>query len=420
MGQSIFPTPSSSGVTYGAGVTGSKPASPTIGQTYYDTTSDILLIWDGSVWSNLNNSIIAPVWTTTAGALTPTSGTFGSGNTFTCEVTATSAYALPITYTSLSKPSWVSMSSSGLLSGTMPSYLGTSGDIYSFTVSAYDGSNVTNRIFTITTLQTRSVFVGMFAGGGGGGLYTPNPNTVGCGGGGAGGAIYNGSYGAVVGTPLTITIGAGGTGGGGSGGQGANGNDTIFSSLTAIGGGAGGTNGNAGSDGGSGGGGARGAAGNALTNASGSSGNQGGGGAGSQYWGYGGGGYAGSGGGGSGTNSANGIGGAGGAGSSLGTLAGGGGGGGGGGGTGGAGGSNGGGTGSHGSVAASNGTTNTGGGGGGGWNSTTSCGNGGSGAVLIWYPIANAAAVSTTGSPTYTTDATYRYYQFNSSGSITL
>jgi hypothetical protein len=45
--------------------------------------------------------------------------------------------------------------------------------------------------------------------------------------------------------------------------------------------------------------------------------------------------------------------------------------------------------------------------------------NGGSGIVIIRYPIANAAAVSTTGSPAILTAAGYRIYKFTGSGSIT-
>ena len=64
------------------------------------------------------------------------------------------------------------------------------------------------------------------------------------------------------------------------------------------------------------------------------------------------------------------------------------------------------------------GGTNTGGGGGGG-GFTSAGGAGGSGVVIIRYPIMYTAAVTTTGSPTVTTDSTYRYYRFTGTGNIT-
>jgi hypothetical protein len=60
-----------------------------------------------------------------------------------------------------------------------------------------------------------------------------------------------------------------------------------------------------------------------------------------------------------------------------------------------------------------NGTANTGGGGGAG------SGLGGSGVVILRYPDAYTAAVSTTGSPTVTVAGGYRVYKFTASGTIT-
>jgi hypothetical protein len=45
-------------------------------------------------------------------------------------------------------------------------------------------------------------------------------------------------------------------------------------------------------------------------------------------------------------------------------------------------------------------------------------GSGGSGNVILRVPVA-ISAVATTGSPSVSTDATYRYYTYNGSGSIT-
>jgi hypothetical protein len=44
--------------------------------------------------------------------------------------------------------------------------------------------------------------------------------------------------------------------------------------------------------------------------------------------------------------------------------------------------------------------------------------SGGSGIVIVAYPDTYDAAVSTTGSPTVTVTGGYRYYTYNSSGSI--
>lgn len=71
-------------------------------------------------------------------------------------------------------------------------------------------------------------------------------------------------------------------------------------------------------------------------------------------------------------------------------------------------------------VATGNNATNGTGGGGGGLafaQSTSQAGRGGDGVIIIRYPIGFGTA-ATTGSVTATTDATYRYYTFTSSGTI--
>jgi hypothetical protein len=69
------------------------------------------------------------------------------------------------------------------------------------------------------------------------------------------------------------------------------------------------------------------------------------------------------------------------------------------------------------------GAVNTGGGGGGGGSAATTPtmtgGSGGTGVVILRYLVTYAAPTSTTGSPTVTTDGTYRYYKFTGSGTIT-
>ena len=66
------------------------------------------------------------------------------------------------------------------------------------------------------------------------------------------------------------------------------------------------------------------------------------------------------------------------------------------------------------------GQANTGGGGGGGGlSSGTTGGTGGTGIVILRYPVSYNAAASSTGSPTVTTDGSYRYYKFTGNGTIT-
>ena len=425
MGINTFPAASSSGVNYSAGATGSKPASPATGATFYDTTLDLLQIYDGTSWNPVNNSILAPTWTTAAGSL----GGAGAGNIGTFTVLATSIYGLTITYTSSDKPDFLSLNAStGVFTGTMPAYTGTSADTYSFTVSAYDGSNVAQRTFSVTSLQTVTGYLVVAAGGGSGANYDNNAN-VAVGGGGGGGVIGQ-SYGFTIGQSMPIVIGAGGAAvtpfGPPNGGYGNKGSNTTFNtSFIAYGGGGGGIYGGSGvnptyMDGGSGGGRGGGSAGIGGAGVSGQ-GFAGGGVTGTPgQYGAGGGGGAGSTGGNS-TNGtfASGNGGAGGSGGNynvIGIV------GSGGGGsaqvTPGTGGTNAG-NGGYGGNGATNGTANKAGGGGGGYDNRNS-GAGGSGVVLIQYPVSQGVATSTTGSPTYSTDGTNRYYVFTSSGSITI
>jgi len=238
------------------------------------------------------------------------------------------------------------------------------------------------------TMTTPAVDYLVVAGGGGGGTYL--------GGGGGAGGLLQGSVPVTVGSPITVTVGAGG-------GVSTNGANSVFSSITSAGGGGAPGGSNSGYSGGSGGGAGGGGSGTfyggqgvaGQGNAGGSDFPQsgvgpagGGGGAGtvgltaiSNVAGNGGAGiasaisgtvttYAGGGAGGiyTGTAGTGGVGG-GGAGSTAGGTA---------------------------------GTANTGGGGGGA-GATGTGGSGGSGIVIVSYPDVYAAAASTTGSPTVST-----------------
>jgi hypothetical protein len=289
-----------------------------------------------------------------------------------------------------------------------PTFTSTDGyNIYTWTSSG-------SFIFTFVTPTVEYLVV---AGGG----------SAGAGGAGAGGFRTASEFAVASGTPITVTVGAGGPAQSAQA-LGINGSDSVFSTITSTGGGGGSSNGDTGASkignlGGSGGGGANNGAGGAGTAGQGFAGGAGYTDAVSYGLGGGGGGAAAVG---QTVNAAyNATGGNGGAGLSSsisGTLTYYAGGGGGGGHTagprpGGTGGVGGGGNGSI-SATASSGTVNTGGGAGGAGYGYTG-GSGGSGIVIIRYASTYPLAASTTGSPTVAIAGGYNVYIWTSSGSIT-
>jgi hypothetical protein len=222
----------------------------------------------------------SPVWSTTAGSL----GTFTSGSTINTQLSATDDESNTITYTisSGSLPGGLSLSSSGLISGTLSAVSGT----YTFIVSASDGLNTgQTRSFSISSTapvvtggsltSDSTYYYRTFTGTGNFVVSSTSlPNTdiltvagagaggwdVG-GGGGAGGLTYSSSI-TLPATTYTVTIGAGGASPtGGSNTPAPSGTSTSiaasgFSTITSAGGGGGGNyQGGAGASGGSGGGG---------------------------------------------------------------------------------------------------------------------------------------------------------------------
>lgn len=349
-----------------------------------------------------------PVWVTASGALTAA----GLNVAYSTSVSATGDSTITYSVTSGSLPTGLSLNSStGAITGT-PTVEATN----NFTITATDSQNqTTSRSFSIQVTSNVSVDYLVVAGGGGGGM---TPATGYGSGAGAGGLLTSSAVSFPAGVTYTITVGAGGTRATYGGAIPTNGgNSSIsgsgFTTVTAIGGGRGSTNGtdNGGNGGSGGGGGKSGAGGKGIY-------------PGSTYidaprQGYDGGNgdgtYGGSGGGagasGSVGNSAGGIG----LSSSItGTAtyyAGGGGG-----GSGGAGGLGGGG--SANSEALKDGSTNTGGGGAASPGASTYSGSGGSGVVILRF-LSSAPVSATTGSPTITTDGSYKVYKFTASGSIT-
>ena len=217
----------------------------------------------------------SPVWQTTAGVL---GSIFDSGRSATTfQLSATDPDSQNVTYSivSGSLPTNMSMSSSGLISGTAQAVGADTS--YAFIVRATDTvGNYSDRSFSIITKgpivqsftnvgttswispTSGSVQVLIVAGGGGGGNGF---STTACGGGGGAGGLISQSFSVTKDQSYTVIVGNGGAGGPGSAfdgsdGWGSNGGNSQFSSLTAIGGG-GGANypDNPGRSGGSGGGG---------------------------------------------------------------------------------------------------------------------------------------------------------------------
>ena len=361
-----------------------------------------------------------PTWTTSAGSLGSTPQ--GSSPSFTVLATSDSVVTYSVKAGS-SLPAGLSLNSStGAITGTAPSP--ASQTTYTFTLTATDTENqTTDRSFSITVLISVMVDYLVVAGGGAGGNGQTNLNNGG--GGGAGGLLTDTGLVCDAGVTYTVTIGAGGA-------ANTSGSNSVFSSITTIGGGraGGGLGSYSAQNGGSGGGGAAGGqttggkgvypgssylsqarqgydGGNNRGSAPGHGGGGGGaGGAGASTGGEGDGGigvsssitgtatyYAG--GGGAGADGNQGSGGLGGGGDGVWYDQG---------------------------RGGFPGTVNTGGGGGGGASRPASelGGAGGSGVVIIRYADSEAAATSTTGSPTYTVAGGYRIYKFTASGSITL
>ena len=438
-GQSLVVNSGADGLEFGAASGGSgvttytnktaidAVSSPSEGDLAYDLAADELYIRTTSAWERVSIGVDESPIITTEPATTHTLNTDGSTSTVTMVaedpegfgITYGIAYptannALPdqlATATSINQ-------STGVFTFDPSTNTSHQGDV-KVRLSASDGISTTTRFCTLTLGFTVTVDYLVIGGGGGGGLRHG-------GGGGAGGYIYATGQTLNSSTTYTITVGTGGAGGSGATPvAGTDGNDssisaTGFTTVTAIGGGGGGTSA-AGGDGGSGGGGGY----SGVTAGSGTSGQGNDGGTGHSNAPY----HAGGGGGagGAGANAGS-IGGAGGDGlqnSITGTAlyyAGGGG--------GGtyntsgtsAGGSGVGGSGSSQQNTAGTPTANTGSGGG---------GNGGSGGSATYNGTATAgadgvviirtlsSAVSTTGSPTVTTDGSYNIYKFTASGTIT-
>lgn len=394
----------------------------TAGDQAFVTATNRLYIWNGSGWYNIALINTAPSITSGVNA----SYEFATdGTPIVITAVGSDPEGVPLTWsysvTSGTLGNTATVSQADNVFTITPSTNALNGGVFDITFTASDGINLATAASTFTLAFARNVEYLVVGGGGAGGRSN--------GGGGGAGGVLTGTASLISGT-YTVTVGNGGAFTTVSSQNGNNGQDSVFSgpgiTATAIGGGGGAseTSGTQAGSGGSGGGGNGYATTNAILKGSGT--------AGPPRQGYDGGqssgrltGYLAPGGGGAGGPGESPVGSAGNGGVGYQWLDGNYYAGGGGGGTynvanTGVGGNGGGGNGGSQtpSLAATSGTPNTGGGGGGGGNGQNA-GSGGSGVVIIRHPDSEAAATSTTGSPTVTVSGGYRYYTFTASGSIT-
>ena len=206
----------------------------------------------------------APIWTTAAGALDGG----GLGNAYSYQLVAsggTQGGALTYTIQSGALPDGLSLSTSGLISGT-PTTLESA----SFTVRVTDeGQSFTDRAFSIDVVSQVSVEYLVIAGGGGGGWTTTRSGGAGAGGyrssvsgeASGGGASAESPLLVITDTPVNVTVGAGGIGQWVEQHPKTSGTNSEFAGIVSVGGGFGGTRNGIGAAGGSGGGSPQGAGG---------------------------------------------------------------------------------------------------------------------------------------------------------------
>jgi len=412
-----------SGVTSYANFAAFPSTGNNLGDLAVAQDTKAMYMWDDTGWDRIDNGDESPVIITEPPA---THDLDAGGSTTSLSMTAQDPEGFDIIYgiayktANNARPIQLGADttinqSTGTYTFTPSTNTANSG-VFKARLSASDGANVTTRFVDIELDFTMDMEYLVVAGGGGGGGNRG-------GGGGAGGLLYASTFSTDRGRTYTITVGTGGNKGDGwfTGGS-SGGNSEIsatgnagWTTVTAIGGGAGGQGAGSGAAGGSGGGASKTTTSTTSTYY---------GGAGTPGQGYDGGdevGVGGAGGGGAGAAGGTSPSGAGGIGvqnSITGTAvyyAGGGGG-------GeqqandvaGAGGQGGGGAGGDGS--GTNGTDGLGGGGGGGGDGYGNTGGDGGDGIVIIRTTANA--LSTTGSPTLTTDGSYNIYTFTVSGTI--
>lgn len=190
----------------------------------------------------------APTWTTPAGSL----GTASSGTAISIQLAAVDPEGGGVSYSLVngtSLPPGITLSSGGLLSGTLP--IVTTATSYPFSIGASDGSAVTTRNFTYTvnkldpvTVQittdgtwtvpagvTDVMFTWIIGGGGAGGTGNEAGNAAGGGGGGSGGYLHYELVSCTPGDVFGFVIGQGGVDNPGAPPSGINVGDTASGST---------------------------------------------------------------------------------------------------------------------------------------------------------------------------------------------
>jgi hypothetical protein len=206
----------------------------------------------------------APVWTTAAGALDPAPAPDAAYSFQLVAAGGSAGGSLSYTLQSGSFNTGLSISTSGLISGTNTDATGVTA---TFTIRVTDTAALfTDREFTSTaTPPSLSVDYLVIAAGGGSGGEPPGNSNGGAGGGAGGYRTSAGSSGGgasaetiltlVESTNYTVTVGAGGAGGAATQGEtGSRGGSSVFATIDTTGGGGGVASYGSGQSGGSGGG----------------------------------------------------------------------------------------------------------------------------------------------------------------------
>ena len=230
------------GITFPTWTTGTRPASPAVGQVGYNTTIGAMETYNGTTWStsDLPATGASGNFLQSTGTAWTSASTLGVSNGGTGQTTLTTAYgvlAAGTTATGALQNIGTGTSSQVLTSngpGVLPSFqAAAAGGFSNMTVFASPGT------FT-TPATTTKIKVTVVGGGGGGGGSSSGPWAQ-AGGGGGGAAIYVGPV--TASTPYAVTVGAGAASKNTNPGpqSGNSGGTSSFGSLASATGGSGGS-----------------------------------------------------------------------------------------------------------------------------------------------------------------------------------
>jgi hypothetical protein len=262
---SVYNSPSVAFVS-GSSITATTPALPAAYEPY-----DVKVINTDNQYGTLENCLDtggSPVWSTSSGTIS----TITEQNSLSTSVSATDPDGTSIVYSSSNLPAWITLNSStGALTGTAPDI--ASDTTYTFDITASDGVNTSSRSFSVVVNAIISFSADFLLVGGGGASGSQDSNYYTGGGGGGGFRTSVGTSGKnssaesaltfITGVTYTVTVGGGGAYQVTSGTKGSNGENSSISgsnitTISATGGGGGAYNsaqiaGNGGCGGGAGG-----------------------------------------------------------------------------------------------------------------------------------------------------------------------